>query len=224
MAKFYKWKNTVKANLNPIVYQGNRIVYNWVGWCLAVAQTALKAGWAGSTAIDGWRRVKGKHSDTKIPTGVYVPLWFSGFYNMGHVLIVKMNSNGKSGTAWTSPNDAKPYMDVLKFSSIPNLVAQLRRGWAADTVYLGWSEYMGSTRVIKKTAYKRAFTARVNVRVRNKPSVGALPSGSRMTKKGKKFYAVEVVRGGAYVGHDGKKHTSWLKSQHGNYTARHWYK
>lgn len=224
MSKFYKWKNTVKVKLNPVVYQGGGVLQNWLGYCLAVAQTILGASWSGATAADGWDLVKGKHKDKKVPTGVYVPLWFSGYYKMGHVLIAKFNKDGKSGTAWTSPNDPKAKVDILKFSNIDNLVAQLKSGWSSDTKYLGWSEYMGTTRVIKKVAYKKSYTALSDVVVRSAPDTKAKPSGSKVTKKGKKFGAVEVVPGASYIGHDGKKHHKWLKSSYGNYTAKYWYK
>lgn len=133
------WKQVKTPQLDPIIYQGGKVLYNWLGWCLAYVQTAFGAGWSGSSAWDGWaNRTQGRHTDRNIPTGVYVPLWFDGYWNgerVGHVVIYK------DGTIWSSPYTNKPYAD--KLSSI----AEVERIYGMK--YVGWSEYVGPTRVIE---------------------------------------------------------------------------
>lgn len=144
------WVQVKSPNLSPVITQpGYGVLADWTGWCLAVVQFAFGAAYAGSPARVSWQSyTKYKHADRNIPVGIYVPLWFSGYYNQWHVLIVKMNNDG-SGAAWTSPNDPKPSMDVINFSNLDNLVAQLKQGWSHDTEYIGWSEDIGGTRVIE---------------------------------------------------------------------------
>ena len=133
------WKQTKTPNLDPVIYQGGKILYNWLGWCLAYVQTAFGAGWSGSTAWDGWvNRTSGKHADRNIPSGVYVPIWFDGYWNgqrVGHVAIYK------DGKIWSSPYTNKPYADVI------GSISEVERIYGMK--YVGWSEYVGSTRVIE---------------------------------------------------------------------------
>lgn len=133
------WRNTKTPNLDPVVYQEGKILYNWLGYCLAYVQTAFGAGWSGLTAWEGWTvRTSGRHADRSIPAGIYVPIWFDGYWKgerLGHVAIYK------DGTIWSSPYTNKPYAD--KLSSI----AEVERIYGMK--YVGWSEYVGSTRVIE---------------------------------------------------------------------------
>ena len=147
------WKNTKTPNLDPVIYQGGRVLMNWLGYCLAYVQTAFGAGWAGATAWDGWSSVQGKHADRSFPVGVYVPIWFShtGTYggvrkNWGHVAILKVEANG-SAKIWSSPLSNKPYADV--FTSI----SQVESAFGAS--FVGWSEFVGPTRVLE---YKPTVT------------------------------------------------------------------
>lgn len=133
------WKQVKTPQLDPVIYQGGKVLYNWLGWCLAYVQTAFGAGWSGSSAWDGWaNRTQGRHTDRNIPAGVYVPLWFDGYWNgerVGHVVI------WKDGTIWSSPYTNKPYAD--KLSSI----AEVERIYGMK--YVGWSEFVGPTRVLE---------------------------------------------------------------------------
>lgn len=139
------WKQTKTPNLDPVIYQGGKALMNWLGWCLAYVQTAFGAGWSGSSAWDGWaNRTQGRHADGKIPTDVYVPIWFDGWWNggrYGHVAIIYINSKTGAVRIWTSPYTNKPYADVL--TSIP----EVERIYGMK--YVGWSEFVGSTRVIE---------------------------------------------------------------------------
>ena len=151
------WTNTTRINLDPIIFQYNDItgrveaLTDWMGWCLAVAQNIYSAGYSGTTALNCWNANigGGNHADRNIPIGVKVPLFFSGFWGAGHVLVVEMNERG-GGIAWTSPNTNKPSVDALSFNSLDELIARMKNEWARDLNYLGWSEYLGPTRVVEQ--------------------------------------------------------------------------
>ena len=133
------YRQVKTPNLDPVIYQNGKILYNWLGWCLAYVQTAFGAGWSGSTAWDGWsNRTQGRHADWNIPSGVYVPIWFDGYWNgqrLGHVAIYK------DGKIWSSPYTNKPYADVI------GSIAEVERIYGMK--YVGWSEFVGPTRVIE---------------------------------------------------------------------------
>lgn len=133
------WKQIKNPNLDPVIYQGGKILTSWLGWCLAYVQTAFGAGWSGASAWSSWEsHTAGKHADYNIPSGVYVPIWFDGWWNghrYGHVAI------WKDGKIWSSPISNKPYADT--FTSI----AAVERAYGMK--YVGWSEFVGSTRVIQ---------------------------------------------------------------------------
>lgn len=148
------WKQIVFPNLDPVITQpdgkgGTYALTDWLGWCLAYVQFAYSANYAGSPARVSWESyTKWRHTNKNIPVEVLVPLWFSGYQNLWHVLIAQFNKDG-SGTAWTSPNTNKAQADVIKFTSLDDLVAKLKRGWSYDIEYVGWSEDVGGTRVIE---------------------------------------------------------------------------
>ncbi len=133
------YKQTKTPNLDPVIYQGGKPLYDWLGWCLAYVQTAFGAGWSGSTAWDGWsNRTAGKHADWNIPQDVYVPIWFDGYWQgnrYGHVAIYK------DGVVWSSPYKSKPYADKL------GSIQEVERIYGMK--YVGWSEFVGPTRVIE---------------------------------------------------------------------------
>jgi len=139
------YRQIVEPNLDPYIYQDGQILNSWLGWCLAYVNTAYGAGWAGSSAREGWDNSAGKHQDMNIPSGVYVPIWFhhygtyGGVYkNWGHVAI------WKDGQIWTSPYTNKPYADVF------NDINALCRMY--NCTYIGWTEFVGPTRVIEPVA------------------------------------------------------------------------
>lgn len=163
------WKQVRTPNFDPVIYQEGKALDDWVGMCLAYVQTAYGADWSGPTALVSWQGgtylgvrypnsiTLGRHADKNVPKGVWLPLHYSGWGQFGHVLIAKFNADG-SGVAFTSPNDSKPAADKITFSSLENLTQQLVNGWAADIRYLGWSEYIGPTRVIKFEKEEKMIT------------------------------------------------------------------
>lgn len=130
----------VTPNLDPYLYDEGKQLNTWLGWCLLYVQTSYGAGWAGSTAWDAWSyRVTNKHeNDWNLPSGVYVPIWFSGYYGMGHVAIYK------DGTIWSTPISSKPFADT--WSSIQEVEEEY------GVTYVGWSEDIGGTQVINFVA------------------------------------------------------------------------
>ena len=148
------WKQKT-PNLDPVLYQGSTVITDYLGWCLLYVQSAFGVGWSGTTALDAWNRSsKYNHTDSNPPRGVYVPLFYGGYLDSrgvdnGHTVIAVFNADG-SGRAWTSPRTSKYTADVITFSNIENLHAQLRNGWARGLFYLGWSEAVGTHRVLEK--------------------------------------------------------------------------
>lgn len=140
------WKQTKSPNLDPYIKQGNIILTDWLGWCLAYVQSAFGTGWAGSTAWSGWTDItKLKHGDRNYPLNVYFPLWFDGYWNgqrLGHVVIGYWN--GSSLKIWSSPVTHKPYADTW------TSIEAVERAYGMK--YVGWSEDLGGTRVIEWVA------------------------------------------------------------------------
>ena len=112
-----------QPNLDPVIYQGGKVLYNWLGYCLAYVQTAFGAGWAGPYAWDAWTNRVGYRHTSALPSGVYVPIWFDGWWNgkrYGHVAIYK---DGK-------PDQAKACVDVFEF---PNRPCELPVVWMSPS-------------------------------------------------------------------------------------------
>lgn len=146
------YKQVKTPNFDPYIRQGSTILQSWLGWCMAYVEQSVGQFYVYGNAIQGWSKVQGRKT-TKPPTGVWIPLWYSGYYQQGHVLWAKFNANG-SGTAFTSPRSHKPYAEKITFKSNADLTAQLRRGWASDIKYLGWSEFVGKQRIVQYVAPK----------------------------------------------------------------------
>lgn len=122
------WRQLVTPNIN---------VSAELGMCLAYVQNAYGSGWAGSFALDGWNRNKLNHADRNIPAGVFVPIWFEGYWNgvnYGHVAIYK------DGVVYSSPYTNKNSHDQL------GNIATVERIYGMS--YIGWSEDIGGTKVI----------------------------------------------------------------------------
>jgi hypothetical protein len=133
------WQQLREPNLDPYIIQpnghgGTYTLTDWLGWCLAYVQTAFGTGWGGNTAWDCWQNhTVNKHEDWSLPSGVFVPIFFSGAGGDGHACIYK------DGQVWSAPITHKPYADV--WPSI-NAVEQ-----HYGVQYVGWAEGIGGTRV-----------------------------------------------------------------------------
>lgn len=144
------YKQQVTPNFDPVIKQGATILNDWLGWCEAYLEQSVGVFYAFNTAYDNWTKAKGKHTGD-YPKNVWIPLYYSGYKGMGHVLWAKINNDG-SGTAYTAPNSHKPYADKLTFKNLTDLTNQLHRGWSADLKLLGWSEYVGNKQIVKYAA------------------------------------------------------------------------
>lgn len=126
----------ITPNLDPVLHQDGQILTNWVGWCLLYTQTAFGAGWAGSDAWEAWTdHVHIKHEDRNIPNGMYVPIWFSGYHNLGHSAIYK------DGQVWCTP------LSRSFTATVWNSIAEVEQHYGVT--YAGWSEDIGSTQVVE---------------------------------------------------------------------------
>lgn len=124
------WQQVVMPNLNVAAV---------LGMCLAYVQQAFGLRWTGSYALDGYSRNQFNHEDRDMPTGVYVPVWFTGMwngFNYGHVVIYK------DGICYSSPYTNKNSHDQL------GNIATVERIYGMK--FLGWSEDMNGQRVIEQ--------------------------------------------------------------------------
>lgn len=128
----------ITPNLDPYLYQNGAVLTDWYGWCLLYVQTAFTTGWAGSNAWEAWTdHIKIKHLNRNIPSGMYVPIWFSGYGGLGHVAIYK------DGQVWSSPWHHKPTADVM------SSITEVERIY--HVTYVGWSEDIGGMQVVEYT-------------------------------------------------------------------------
>lgn len=137
-------KQLVSPNLDPTIFSGGWALNDWLGWCLAYTEVAFGADRVSATATDEWNRISFRHEDRNLPSGVYVPVWFSHFgtyngvyKNWGHVAIYK------DGTIWSSPISHKPYADI--WTSIEQVEQRY------NCKFIGWSEDIGNKRVVQGT-------------------------------------------------------------------------
>lgn len=133
------YKQAASPNLDPVIYQEGKALQDWRGWCFSYVAAAFKiTKWIASSAWEAWGKSKSRHTGKNLPAGVYVPIWFDGYWNgkrVGHVAIYK------DGKIWSSPAyAAKPYADTWKS------IAEVERVYGMK--YVGWSEYIGDVRVI----------------------------------------------------------------------------
>lgn len=118
----------------------NPAVKGSLGWCLIYVRDFFSAPLSGPDAWSAWTKyIKLKHADWNIPSGVYVPIWFDGYWNgerLGHTAVYK------DGKVWSSPYKAGATNAVL------NSIADVERIYGMK--YVGWSEDIGGKQVIKK--------------------------------------------------------------------------
>lgn len=135
------WQQYVTPNLDPYVYVDGELLTDWYGWCLATVVCAYNSPYSGWCAWVGWQDyTQIKHEDRNFPVGVYFPIWFSGYSDLGHVAFAYVNDNGAMNI-WTSPYTHIPYF-FTGYSSVDDLA----NGYGLE--YVGWSEDIAGMRVI----------------------------------------------------------------------------
>ncbi len=146
-----KFKQVREPNLDPYLYEGGKLITNWVGWCLAYVRTAFDSAWAGPWALDSWQtKTSFKHADRDFPTGVKIPIWFRGYIRYsaeykrnieyGHAAILQKFADGTM-KIWSTPLSAGVYAATWA------TIEQVENKYGVT--YVGWSEDVGGTRVVE---------------------------------------------------------------------------
>lgn len=115
------------------------------GWCLKFTQDAFNTDHPYPTAIASWNAnySNGNHPNELPPAGVTVPVYFTlGSEPAGHVAI-KLD-DGWVASSTQGGYHPKPFLH----KNLADLIAVYGR-YNGGCNYLGWSEYMGSVRVVK---------------------------------------------------------------------------
>jgi len=131
------YRQLVSPDLTPTITQPDiGVLPDWYAWCLAYVQFSFGVGWAGKTAWDTWtNRLTRKHADRNLPSGVYVPIFFSGYGGLGHAAIYK------DGQVWSSPWTHKKTCDVMLS------IAEVERIYHVS--YVGWSEDLAGRQLVE---------------------------------------------------------------------------
>lgn len=110
-----------------------------LGMCLNYVQRAFGVGWSGSYALDAWNRnSQFNHQDRNMPAGVYILVFFTGFwngFNYGHVVVYK------DGICYSSPYTYKSTHDQLGNIETVEKIYGMK--------FLGWSEGLAGSRIIE---------------------------------------------------------------------------
>lgn len=112
------------------------------GWCLKYVQDTFSLGAKYGSATDAWNASLYKHRDQNFPAGCWVPLWFKLTGNVnGHVAL-----RAPDGSVYSSshPTATTP----VHHSSLAALIQYYAK--ANPLTYLGWTEDVESTLVIKE--------------------------------------------------------------------------
>lgn len=124
------WRQVITPNVN---------VSAELGMCLSYVQRAFGVGWSGSYALDAWNRnSQFNHQDRNMPSGVYVPVFFTGYwngFNYGHVVVYK------DGICYSSPYTYKSTYDQLGNIETVERIYGMK--------FLGWSEGLAGSRIIE---------------------------------------------------------------------------
>jgi len=127
------WTQLVGASWN-IPYVG--------GWCLKYVQDAFETDHPYPSAMDAWNAGNGNHAGELPPAGVAVPVYFKlGSVPEGHVAISL--SNGTVASSSLPGSNAEGFI-------YPNLQALIDDygKYNGGCTYLGWSEDVGTERVV----------------------------------------------------------------------------
>lgn len=124
------------------------------GWCLKYVQDAFHTDHPYSDAMTAWRANYGGGNHTGVPPlGITVPVYFSlGNLAYGHVAI--RLDDGWVASSTLDGAHAKPYYH----KDLADLIAVYGK-YNGGCTYQGWSEFVGTTRVVQYIADKVTATA-----------------------------------------------------------------
>jgi hypothetical protein len=129
------YRQLISPNLNPTIVESGRVLPDWYGWCLGYVQNAFGTGWAGKFATQCWdSHAVNKHDGTP-PSGVYVPIYFSGYGGLGHLAIYK------DGKVYSSPWHHKVTYDEM------NSIEETAHIY--NVTYVGWCEGLAGKQLVE---------------------------------------------------------------------------
>ncbi|TWO98884.1 hypothetical protein EUA78_00500 [TM7 phylum sp. oral taxon 351] len=151
-----EYKQLVYPNLDtdkkhPLyVYIGGKVLTDWLGWCLAVVIFSFGAKKGFPTALQAWNADGSKHRDYDLPDGIFVPIWWNGYFHktygeLGHVAIAKRTGNRVQ--IWSSPYTHKPNFDYFE-GELKATIDKITRLYGLNA-YLGWTEYCSEVKVVE---------------------------------------------------------------------------
>lgn len=152
------YEQIATPNLDPYITQINDAgqtytLLDWYEYCLAYVEQAFGFKYVTNTAWNAWLN-SDKHYNEP-PAGVYVPIWFSGYYGMGHGSIYYRHPITGQVTIWSSPLSHKPFTDT--WSSI----GEVERNYGV--AYAGWTTDICGHEVIRYA--EAAVPVAENVRI-----------------------------------------------------------
>lgn len=138
------WVQKIKPFLDDsklYVYSGGKMLTDWYGWCLAVADAAFGVAPFAASAIKAWEVNKTKYTGggMTIPIGIYVPVFYRGGQH-GHVVIAYRDAYDHI-RVWSSPYTHKAYFDYFEgpvVSTLDNI------GKKYGCSYIGWTPTLGN--------------------------------------------------------------------------------
>ena len=126
------------------VYQGGQLLYDWLGWCLAVAAASFDASGGSWSAKTAWQSCSTQHRDYNLPEGVWIPVWWEGG-EYGHVAEAYVEDG--QITVYSSPYTHKPSFDVFR-GGVYETLNYIGRVYGVGD-FSGWSETLLNSRIIE---------------------------------------------------------------------------
>lgn len=140
------WKQIATPYLKDDLVVDN--LTDWAGWCLAVAEVAGGTPRKYASAWDAWVNNRYKHTDRNLPDGLWVPVFWDGYWRggrYGHVAWAKRS--GSQIQIVSSPMYSKPYFD--RFSGDLNSIIDYVTRAYGMTSFVGWGEELATKRFVQ---------------------------------------------------------------------------
>ena len=130
---------------NMVVRSGGKVLTDWCGWCLAVTETQFGVAPFAENAYKAWNVSGGKHANYELPEGVWVTIFYDGYYNgsrVGHIACAKRTGNQIE--IWSSPRTHKPYFDIYKGELVATINSLISKYSIKEGAFLGWTECLNN--------------------------------------------------------------------------------